>query len=462
MRSARKLFPFSMAARLTWLFVLLSVGLLGSVLSISYARVERHLESEHRHLLAEAVAMLAGMPIGQLQERARLEPASADTKDLFAPNRYGFRLQTLSGEVVVESPGMQRIAAMDLAEPAGAPRVDARPRVVEPGGFVVVGWQRRPLGEQGAGFLIVALNVTEDVELLGELKTAGLALVALAGLLAAVLGQMMASRGLLPLRLLTGEVQKISARNLSVRVRPEQYPQELNALVLAFNGLMTRLEKAFDDLAAYSANLAHELRTPLAALRGEIEVALLGQRSEAEYRSVLESALEELERLSRLVDKLLFLARADRYELAVRKQTLLLHEEAKAVLEFYAPLAEAKGVELVLQGEAEGLVDRDLFRQALANLVANALQHVGAGGAVTVTVAAEPKGTLVSVKDDGPGIDPQVLPRLFQRFATGRQRRGMGLGLAIVRSIAELHGGHVSASSEPSRGTEVSLWFPLA
>jgi two-component system heavy metal sensor histidine kinase CusS len=192
-----------------------------------------------------------------------------------------------------------------------------------------------------------------------------------------------------------------------------------------------------------------------------MEVALLGNRTEAEYRAVLESALDELDRLARLVEKLLFLCRADRGEMALQKRWLALEGEAKAVLEFYRPLAETQDVSLVLEGEGQAFVDRDLFRQALANLVANALQHVSAGGTVRVRVSQDEGRSVVTVADDGCGIDPEIMPFLFQRFPPIPRRKGSGLGLAIVRSIVELHGGGVTIASANPRGTEVRLWFPI-
>lgn len=453
----------SMAARLTGLFVLLAVVLLGAVLVTFYWRVEHHLREEHQHLLVEVANTLGSLPVEQLRNRVGLERASLPEGKtaLFAPNRYGFRLQAKTGEILVESPGIAELPAAIWSQlpTTGLGGHNTKPQPIAPGRFVVAGWRPYAMPGSAEGLLFVALEVSEDVELLQDLKNTALGLVIFGVVSATVLGLLGARRGMAPLRQLTADVQRLSASDLHVRVGETQYPQELRRLVQAFNGLLERLEKAFGDLASYSANLAHELRTPLAVLRGEIEVALLGNRSEAEYRAVLESALDELERLARLVEKLLFLCRADRGELALQKRWVALETEAKAVVEFYRPLAEAQNVTLVLEGQAQALVDRDLFRQALANLVANALQHVSAGGTVRVSVRQD-GGSWVRVADDGCGIDPKVMPFLFQRFPPIPRRKGSGLGLAIVRSIVELHGGNVTISSSPSRGTEVRLWFP--
>lgn len=345
----------SMAARLTGFFVLLSVMLLGAVLATFYWRVEQHLHEEHQHLLAEVAGTLASLPVEQLRSRAGLERASLPEGKtvLFAPNRYGFRLQARTGEVVVESPGMAELPAAIWSQlpRTGAGGYNTKPQPVAGGRFVVAGWRPYRFAGDAEGRLFVAMDVSEDVELLQDLKHTGFGLVILGVVLATFVGLAGARKGMVPLRRLTTEVQRFSPSDLQLRVEEKNYPQELRSLVQAFNGLLERLEKAFGDLASYSANLAHELRTPLAVLRGEIEVALLGHRSEGEYRAVLESALDELDRLARLVEKLLFLCRADRGELALQKRWLALETEARAVLEFYRPLAEAQNVTLVLEGQ---------------------------------------------------------------------------------------------------------------
>ncbi|MFN3412889.1 MAG: heavy metal sensor histidine kinase [Thermoanaerobaculum sp.] len=455
----------SMAARLTGLFVFLSVVVLGAVLLAFYWRVEHHLHQEHQRLLAEVANTLASVPVKELRNRVGFEQASPakGKAALFAPNRYGFRLQAKTGKVLVETPGMSELpAGVWPPLPAGdLGGHNTNPLAIAPDKFVVVAWRPYAMTGDARGSLLVALDVSEDVELLRDIRNSSLVMVVLAVGSATLLGLLGARKGMVPLLRLTAEVQHVSASDLQVRVADHHYPRELRSLVQAFNGLLERLEKAFGDLASYSANLAHELRTPLAVLRGEIEVALLGNRTEGEYRAVLESALDELDRLARLVEKLLFLCRADRGEMALQKRWLTLEAEAKAVLEFYRPLAEAQAVSLVLEGEGQAFVDRDLFRQALANLVANALQHVSAGGSVRVRVGQEEGRSVVTVADDGCGIDPEIVPFLFQRFPPIPRRKGSGLGLAIVRSIVELHGGGVSIASATPQGTVVRLWFPL-
>jgi two-component system heavy metal sensor histidine kinase CusS len=233
--------------------------------------------------------------------------------------------------------------------------------------------------------------------------------------------------------------------------------------------MLDRLEESFGRLAAFSATIAHELRTPVNNLRGEAEVALGKPRSPQEYRDALGSCLEECGRLSRLIDGLLFLARAENPMTQVEKEPVDLGRELAAVRDFYEAAAAEAGVTLTAAAPG-GLVaelNRPLFQRAVGNLVSNALAHTGPGGDVALSAAREDGWLRVEVADTGSGIDAVHLPRLFDRFYRADPTRssasgGVGLGLAVVKAVAELHGGSVSLGSEVGRGTRVALLLPAA
>lgn len=201
---------------------------------------------------------------------------------------------------------------------------------------------------------------------------------------------------------------------------------------------------------------------------GEAEVALSRTRTLDEYRHVLESSLEEYGRLSRMIDSLLFLARAESRDTQIKRSLLNAFKEIKAVQEFYESVAEEQGVEVTCQGNALLNVDPILFRRAVSNLLSNALQYTPRGGKVTLSVKqTDDECVEVSVSDTGSGIDPEHLPKIFDRFyradrARSQHPQGAGLGLAIVKSIMDLHGGTVAIKSEPDKGTTVTLRFPYA
>jgi two-component system heavy metal sensor histidine kinase CusS len=279
-------------------------------------------------------------------------------------------------------------------------------------------------------------------------------------------GYLLTWRGLRPLREIATTVRVIAPGHLGDRIPVAALPAELRAVADAFNGVMDRLQDAFARLDQFAADVAHELRTPVHNLRGGIEVALGQERTPDDYRRALVAGLNEADRLGRLVDGLLFLAQAEDPRREVRREATDVAEELNDVREFFAPLAAETGVTVRLVA-AEGTtfrLDRALFQRAVSNLVGNALAHTPAGGEVQLTAAAEPAGLRVTVADTGTGIRPDDLPHLFDRFFRSRAARtsgrGVGLGLAIVRRVAELHGGTVTVESEPGRGTTVCMTFP--
>jgi two-component system heavy metal sensor histidine kinase CusS len=214
--------------------------------------------------------------------------------------------------------------------------------------------------------------------------------------------------------------------------------------------------------------VAHELRTPINNLHGEIEVALSKARSGEEYREILGSCLEECTRISRLIQTLLFLARSDTTADALQRERIDVGLELMKVEEFYGAAAADAGVVLRVYSDVgeSTEVNRTLFQQAVGNLVSNAIAHTPPGGTITVNAHADQRQLTVSVSDTGCGIHREHLPRVFERFYRVDQARAssgqnVGLGLAVVKSIAIRHGGHVDIDSEVGRGTEVRVVLPI-
>ncbi len=313
----------------------------------------------------------------------------------------------------------------------------------------------------GATYLIqVAQDRREDAGFLRSLRWMLGGLVAAGVLFAAGMARLVARRGLRPLKAMEQAVAQVRAPRLNERLAEREWPRELAPLAAAFDEMMDRLEESFSRLSEFSADIAHELRTPIANLRGEAEVALTRGRTSEEYRQVIESSMEEYARLTEMTAKLLFLARADAEEAEVKPEELDCRAAVDALCEFYDPYAEERGVVLKRQGNGMVNADAVLLRRAVANLIENALRFTPAREEVTVEVA-EPG--IVRVRDTGCGIPPEHLPRLFDRFYQvdpARRRGGHGLGLALVKSIMKLHGGTVTITSEPGRGTEATLRFP--
>ena len=232
--------------------------------------------------------------------------------------------------------------------------------------------------------------------------------------------------------------------------------------------MLERLEQSFTRISRFSADIAHELRTPLNNLLGEIEVALSRSRAAEDYRDTLVSSVEECGRLARLIDNLLFLARAEAPKAVMTREALDLAAELATMCNFYEAAANEVGVRLIVaeHGRAVAEVNRLLFQRAMNNLVTNALAHTPTGGSVTLAASGDATRTVVEVVDTGCGIPATDLPHVFDRFYRVDQARQsgegahVGLGLSLVKSIVELHGGTVHISSELGRGTKVTLRFP--
>jgi two-component system heavy metal sensor histidine kinase CusS len=288
------------------------------------------------------------------------------------------------------------------------------------------------------------------------------------GLVTAVLiGHRIARVGIAPVQEMAATVRRIRSNTLNERLRLGGLPRELSELADTFNETLDSLEDAFERLSRFSSDLAHELRTPIGNIRGELEVALARARTPLEYREVLGSSLEECEKLSRLIDRLLFLARAERPEGLIQREDLDLPLELEALLEFYEPAASERGIRMNVS-VSEGVIagaDRTLLQVAVGNLLENAIHHTSEGGVITLAARPLEDSLTVSVSDTGVGIPSDHLPHVFERFyrvdpAREHKEGGAGLGLALVQTVARLHGGRAEIESEFGRGTCVTLHFP--
>jgi two-component system, OmpR family, heavy metal sensor histidine kinase CusS len=302
----------------------------------------------------------------------------------------------------------------------------------------------------------------------GTLKTYRhwIVLVLVTGVLtSALLGMNIARRGLRPLEHITRAAQTVTAQQLSARVATTGWPDELTMLASEFDRMLGRLEESFARLSQFSADIAHELRTPINNLMGEAEVALSRSRTAEDYRSVLESALEEYNRLARMIDSLLFIARAEKLHAPLQRVPFDVGTEVDSMIDFYEALAEEQQVAIRRHGDATLAADLILFRRALSNVISNAVHYTPAGGRINVEIQSLDGTVQVSVRDTGCGIAPEHLAKIFDRFyrvdpSRTHRTHGTGLGLSIVKSIVELHDGKIFVESDPGHGTVVTLAFP--
>lgn len=276
--------------------------------------------------------------------------------------------------------------------------------------------------------------------------------VAGAALLTGFLGWAAVRRGLAPLRQMRAQASVVTAQQLNHRLPVDSVPVELAELAETLNEMLKRLEEAFRRLSDFSSDIAHELRTPVSNLMTQTHVSLSQSRSADEYRAVLESNVEEFERMARMISDMLFLAKADNGLVVPTRETIDLASEVRNLFDYYDALAEEKGLRLVLDGEGEVMGDRPMLRRALSNLLSNAVRHSPANGTVRVRLSASPEAISIRMENTGDPIPEECLERVFDRFFRvdpSRQRNGegTGLGLAITKSIVGAHGGTISVAS---------------
>ena len=294
--------------------------------------------------------------------------------------------------------------------------------------------------------------------------------IVVASVLALVGGVWLARRSLRPIAVMTHTARRIGASRLAERIPHSGTGDELDLLAATLNEMLDRLQRHVRQIQQFTADAAHELRSPLAALRGTAEVALTRHRSVEELTQVIAESIEHYDRLSRIAEDLLLLARADAGEPIVRKERLRLDQAVEDMVDLYAPLAADRQIELILAQHCACWLEGDgtRLRQLVGNLLDNALKWTDPPGQVTVAVTGTDTLLQVTVVDSGIGIPPDQLERIFDRFyrvdaaRVSSGRRGAGLGLAICRSIAEAHGGRITLASEPGRGTTATVTLPAA
>ncbi len=288
-------------------------------------------------------------------------------------------------------------------------------------------------------------------------------------LLAGFGGYALARKALAPIDSMGTQAKTISAERLGDRLSIENPEDELGKLGTVFNAMLGRLQAAFDQLRRFTADASHELRTPLTAIRSVGEVALQDQRSPAEYRDVIGSMLEEVDRLTRLSESLLALSRADAGHVQLHREDISLARVAREASSVVEVLAEEKGQRIDIEGDADLIVsvDRLILRQAIVNLLDNAIKYSPLGSQILVRVqSGGDKQVLLDVIDQGPGIPNEHQPHVFDRFyrvdrARTREWGGAGLGLSITRWAVEAHGGGITLKSEEGHGSTFQVSLPL-
>ncbi|MDI1329444.1 heavy metal sensor histidine kinase [Pseudomonas sp.] len=451
------LFPRTLSLRLAIMFALVSALLLGSIGFYLYQSLQREIAwRDDQALLGRLERMQALISDSDSIEQLRGRPKLYE-------NMLGNRDSLLwivddTGKVLIE------------INPVGMtfPKLPAAPqaRLVEDHSSEAVrlAWQDVIQGDRGLT-LIAGKLLGEREQMLGVYRLRLWLAMSVGALLAFGFGWWVSQRGLHPVRLLAKRAAAIDVQHLHLRLDEFRELNELKPLCNALNQMLARLEDGFAQLSRFSEDLAHEMRTPLGNLMGHTQQTLRRSRSIEDYQNLLVSNQEEYERLARMIDSMLFLARTEQPNACVKFEQINLHDLIEQLCEYFEGVAQERDVQLINQAQDQLLGDPGLIRRALANLLANALRYATPTSAVTISSRVLEHRLDITVHNHGEPIAAEHLPRLFERFYRCDPSRNQpddsgGLGLAIVRSIMQLHGGRITVDSTDA-GTSFHLEFPL-
>lgn len=448
--------PRSITSQLVLRFTVATTLLLSCSLGAFYWMVVRHAIDEDNAVLGDKTAAI----------RADLE--SSRGFDSFAqevnrshrgePLVHWVRLLDQRGQVLAETPAMENLLPPQVfPTPARSTSSFPPPQSFRTNDrlFALIAFAHNDFIVQ------IAQDRSEDDEFRAQFGVLFLIVLGLAIAAAVFIATRVARRGLRPLTEMTESVARIGPAHFRERILPAQSPPELRPLAAAFDDMLRRLEDSFIRLSQFSADLAHELRTPIANILGEMQVTLTRERAAPEYRAAIESAVAECERLSAIVDNLLFLARAEATDRQIERVRFDARAAVEEIADYYRAAAEDRHVAIACTGQGHVCAEPMLFRRALGNIIDNALRFAPNEGRIDIAVHENNYGTEIIVRDNGPGIAAEHLSRVFDRFYRvdpSRTESGAGLGLSLVKSILDLHGG--AAWIEGEGGTAVRLNFP--
>ena len=453
---------WSLAARLTAWYAFSAFALILLATSMMYVVLAASFEAESDRYLADRLGDVKAILAGHSGMLSRL---NEELDEESSPRRYMpvyFQVRDEAGQLVAESPQSPKVFDVPLVPHETVYDSTGRPF------RMMAAAARRDLAPSHQYMIHAAVSVIVQQKLLEAYRSRMWIALSISMLGCLLAGYRIARSGIRPVEEVSATARRIRSTAMDERIDARHMPAELASLANQFNEMLDRLKDGFDRLSRFSADIAHELRTPVNNVRGAMEVALSKPRAIDEYRDTLASCTEEAQRLTRIIESLLFLARAEDPDHVIRRESLDVSHELSLVRDFYDASAGDAGVAIGVAAPSPLVapLDRILFQRAIGNLVDNAIAHTPRGGSIMLS-ALRANGTLeVSVTDTGCGIGPEHVPHVFDRLyrvdpdrsvATG----GAGLGLAIVKSIATSHGGLVELHSVVGKGTRVSVKLPI-
>jgi two-component system, OmpR family, sensor kinase len=433
------------------LFALLTAGLYGVLSRALTSRLDESLLSQ-----AATAAALFQDEMGETQN----DPVKSATEAVSNMRLRAGKVAVLDGAQVLAASGRFDAVAAARRMSAGA----------QESAYSIPGARAAAhrFNSNGRTYVAVAAEPLDAIEAdLAAIRRAMFLAFPLILAIAGAGGYWFASRGMAPLDAMAAQARRITGSNLDARLRIGDAAEELTTLAESFNELLGRLDQSFDNMRRFVADASHELRTPVAVIRGEADVTLAKERTAAEYQESLAIILDESRRLSRLVDDLLNLARADAGRVTLQAQQFYWNDLLSECCRSVQSLAVARDIELECRcaTDAPFCGDEELLRRMTLNLLDNAIRYTPPGGKVLAELEARADGVRIRISDTGIGIAADAASHVFERFfradkARSRGNGGFGLGLAIVKWIAESHRGAVELASQPGAGSTFTVTLP--
>jgi len=448
--------------RITVLYTVIFASLFAGFFFSAYSLVARQLDRDATDELTDSFEGLRAYVRFENEVPVVRADSEAPDINLFISNTTRFfQIYDLAdGSLVTQSPDMRLL---------GLSFVPRELELSQRSGFLDINTDEGPLrflsshirSPSGRDFLMqvgISLKPMEDA--LGRLASLGLWLGPLALLVAATSGWFMASRALNPVRNIVRAAKRIDVSSLHHRLPVTGTHDELDELATTFNEAFARLDAAVGEMKQLMGSMAHELRTPLAALRGEAEIALLHGDSVEEFKRVLTSQLEEIDKLTRLIGRLLTVTKAESGLLTLESKPVHIEALLRDLADTLSVLASAKNIALNFEygPDLVAIGDAQWLKHVVLNVIDNAIKYTPEGGAVTVKSTRSGKSVIIEIRDTGVGIAPEALPHIFERFYRGESSRaenvdGVGLGLNLAKWIVDHHRGHIDVESELGKGS---------
>jgi two-component system heavy metal sensor histidine kinase CusS len=456
---------YSLTLRLALVFALLAFALLATLGVALYRELERELIMRDDAALISRVDQLRNLlndsnTLDLIKTKPELFQNMLGNREsvlsIAAPGHKPLLLVNPGGIDLPSVPTVPKDHVLELADVHHFPGINGVPYASVSAAI--------DSGDLGSLQVTTGRLMTERTAMLASYRLRVYILASIAAITLALVGYLLVHRGLRPLRRLARHAHGVGVGNLDQRLESHGAPKELSPMIDAFNTMLERLAKGFVQLGQVSTDMAHELRTPINNLLGETQVALQQNRSVDSYQQLLASNVEELERLARMLDNMLFLARSDATSALRQRQELHAWDEVERIADYFEGLAG--DVDMRIHAEGKGVIWAEpmLLRRALANLCANAIKYGAPGSELVIRAVPDTLGIYLTVSNQGETIAGEHLPRLFERFyrvdeARERSAQSNGLGLSIVATIMQLHNGRYSVRSQAGV-TCFELFFP--